>query len=49
MDKPMQLIGNALLVLVGLCGSERLSLKERVIVGTSAALTIRQRSGLCQM
>jgi len=34
MDKPMQLIRNDLLVLVGLCGSERLSLKERVIVVT---------------
>ena len=40
---------NDLLVLVGLYGSERLSLKERVIVGTWTALRIRQRSGLCQM
>jgi len=49
MDKPMQLIGNDLLVLVGLSGSERLSLKEQVRVGTWTVLKIRQRSGLCQM
>ena len=45
----MQLIGNDLLVLVGLGGSARLSLMERVIVGTSASFRIRQLGRLCQM
>jgi hypothetical protein len=45
----MQLTRNDLLVLVGLSGSERLSLQERVRVGTSAIFRIRQRGGLCQM
>jgi hypothetical protein len=45
----MQLIRNDLLVLVGLGGSERLSLKERVRVVTRTDFRIRQRSGLCQM
>ena len=45
----MQLTRNALLVLLGLSGSERLSHKERVIVETSAIFIVRQRGGLCQM
>ena len=44
----MPLTQKALLVLVGLCGSEGLSIKERVIVGTSAILNLRQLGGLCQ-
>jgi hypothetical protein len=49
MDKHMQLIRNDLLVLVGLDGSERLSLKERVRVVTRTDFRIRQLGGLCQM
>jgi hypothetical protein len=49
MDKHMQLIRNDLLVLVGLGGSERLSLKERVRVVTRTDFRLLQRSGLCQM
>ena len=45
----MQLIRNDLLVLVGLGGSERLSLKERVRVVTRTDFRIRQLGGLCQM
>jgi hypothetical protein len=45
----MHLIRNDLLVLVGLCGSERLSVEKRVRVGTSAIFKIRQLGGLCQM
>jgi hypothetical protein len=45
----MQLTRNDLLVLVGLSGSERLSLSERVRGGTSAIFRIRQLGRLCQM
>jgi len=45
----MQLTRNDLLVLVGLSGSARLSVKKRVRVGTSAIFKIRQLGGLCQM
>ena len=45
MDKPVQLTRNDLLVMVGLSGSVRLSVKKRVRVGTSTSLSIRQRGG----
>ena len=49
MDRLMHLTRNTLLVVVGLCGSERLSLKKQVRVRRWTDLRIRQRGGLCQM
>jgi hypothetical protein len=45
----MQLTRNALVALLGLSGSVRLSVKKRVRVGTSAIFRIVQRGGRCQM